>query len=457
MNHQPFPEPMIHCLSSTDYGSCLSIVDLQKPNKPEVHRFDGQIFKAFDRYDEYGGLFCLSSIDGIHFYDRRTKNTEVMSRITAATESKFNVIYNIFADGRTINVATIHNILVYDLRNPGNCVLKFKHFCEVPPNKNTFAQSLDNEYSKESIEFLMGDDFDRFEDSLDQVFQNSTSTTNKSLQKAVCLYSCRKNSFPILMTNYEPLDKAEVVNRFNYDLIREINQSIDPNRLFNQLTRSDVHPQRMFSSNVYNSDLLTNGVSCVYINNKLYYFQVDSKDQLAMQIVSQKPSSSELYGFEPLKKQAMNEPCEFVNNKALVSFKESELRNNIGKATWNEVLEDIDSNANNGSGSNSSSGELDTLSNKSGEHLQLEDLRKDVEAFIDDRPLKFDSESQKTDFDAYMQLGRVAMDEEEAQEGSPPGEEEDKLPKHLIEKAKELANERFFITKQCLNFLNNNY
>ena len=74
--------------------------------------------------------------------------------MTHALESKFNVIYNTFRDGRMINIVTMHNVLVFDIRNPGECVVKFKHFCDIPPNRHTFAKSIDDESNRDILEGL---------------------------------------------------------------------------------------------------------------------------------------------------------------------------------------------------------------------------------------------------------------------------------------------------------------
>ena len=44
------------------------------------------------------------------------------------------------------------------------------------------------------------------------------------IKNSICLYSCRQNAFPIYLTSYEPYDKQDIENKFNYDVIKEINQ-----------------------------------------------------------------------------------------------------------------------------------------------------------------------------------------------------------------------------------------
>ena len=62
------------CLSSRDDGSCLYMMDLEKPHKPMEHLLGDKIIKSYDTYDEYGKLFCMSDLDTLFLYDSRSKN-----------------------------------------------------------------------------------------------------------------------------------------------------------------------------------------------------------------------------------------------------------------------------------------------------------------------------------------------------------------------------------------------
>lgn len=238
---QKYPSNMLDCLSAREDGSCLYLVDLEKPHVPLEHVFTDKIIKSYDTYDDYGKLFCLSNHDTLFFYDSRTRDLNTLTRLTNAVESKYNLIYNTFRDGRIINLVTMSNVLVYDIRNPGSCILKFKHFCDVPPNRHTFAKSIDEEYHRDIIDDLvMDNNFNNFENQVNRLLQDTVEMKDKSLKNSISLYSCRRNSYPIYLTNYEPYDKQDIENKFNYDIIKEINLTLDQNRLFSQLTRSEV-------------------------------------------------------------------------------------------------------------------------------------------------------------------------------------------------------------------------
>lgn len=238
---QRYPSNMLDCLSAREDGACLYLIDLEKPHKPTEHLFGDKVIKSYDTYDDYGKLFCMSDHDTLFFYDSRTKETNELTKLTNSVESKFNLIYNTFRDGRIINLVTMANVLVYDIRNPGSCVLKFKHFCDVPPNRHTFAKSIDEECQRDMIDgLLMKDDFGDFEGQINKLLDDNVEMRDKSLKNSMSLYSCRKGSFPVYLTNYEPYDKQDVDNKFNYDIIKEINHTLDYNRLFSQLTKSEV-------------------------------------------------------------------------------------------------------------------------------------------------------------------------------------------------------------------------
>ena len=238
---QKYPLNSVDCLSTRDDGSCLYLIDLQRSDKPVPHVFSDKIIKSYESYDDYGKLFCMSNHDTLFLYDSRSKRLNEMIKITNSIESKFNLIYNTFRDGRMVSLVTMSNILVFDIRNPGECVLKFKHFCDVPPNRHVFAKGIDEEYHQDIIEELLeGHNFDQFENKVNMLLRDTVEMKDKTLKNSLCLYSCRKNSFPIFLSSYEPYDKQDVENKFNYDIIKEINQSLDPNRLFSQLTRSEV-------------------------------------------------------------------------------------------------------------------------------------------------------------------------------------------------------------------------
>lgn len=238
---QKYPSNMLDCLSARDDGSCLYQIDLEKPHIPIEHVFGDKLFKSYDTYDDYGKLFCMSNHDTVFFYDSRSRDLNTLTKLTNAVESKYNLIYNTFRDGRIINLVTLSNVLVYDIRNPGSCILKFKHFSDVPPNRHTFAKSIDEECHRDIIDDLVaGNDFSTFESQVDRLLMDNVEMRDKSLKNSMCLYSCRRNSYPLFLTSYEPYDKQDIENKFNYDIIKEINLTLDQNRLFSQLTRSEV-------------------------------------------------------------------------------------------------------------------------------------------------------------------------------------------------------------------------
>lgn len=485
---QKYPSTSVDCLSTREDGSCLYMIDLHKSHRPVEHVFNDRIIKSYDSYDEYGRVFCMSSHDTLFQYDCRDQNLNQIARITNQFESKFNLIYNTFRDGRMISLVTMQNILVFDIRNPGECVLKFKHFCDVPPNRHTFAKCRDEEVHQSLLESLLenSDKPDFLSDAaagLDSLLSNSGDLKDKTLKNSLCIYSCRHNSFPVFFPSYEPYDKQDVDNKLNYDIIKEINQTLDPNRLFTQLTRGEIHPQRLFSSNVMDSNQLTNGVSLMYHNEKVYYMHLDTSDNLAMQIVQKRGDKEKGYCFRRLEKPKA-EVFDEQTHKALVSFQEDpkmalrktsvEVKTDLPvmrcvsakdlsekvEPTGQEELQDV------------SSAELESLPDQEPPH-QLLDIRSQVKKLARGKmKFKIDGSTSNDLLGKYKKFADKILEENEEDpiamesrimEMSPVEQSRLMLnsgarhDKDDLAEAKELSNDRFFITKQTFNFLKGNY
>lgn len=485
---QKYPSTSLDCLSTRDDGSCLYVVDLEKSHQPLEHVFQDRIIKSYDSYDEYGRVYCMSSHDTLFQYDTREQNLNQIVRITNQFESKFNLIYNTFRDGRMISLVTMQNILVFDVRNPGECVLKFKHFCDVPPNRHTFAKCRDDEVHQSLLERLLAstkssDSLGGIEADLDNIYTDSVDYKDKTLKNSLCLYSCRHNSFPVFLPSYEPYDKEDVENKLNYDIIKEINQTLDPNRLFSQLTRGEIHPQRLFSSNVMDVNQRTNGVSLMYHKEKVYYVHLDNSDNLALQIIQKRGDKEKGYCFRRLEKPK-GEKYDEQTHKALVSFQEHPrmavrktsvevttdlpIQRRISAKDLSENLETNGAEELN----DVSSAELDSLPELD-QPRDLLDIRQQVKRLAQGK-MKFSlNRSSDTDLlKKYKSFADKILAENEEDpvvmesrimEMSPVEQSRlmiNSAAKHdkedLLE-AKELSNDRFFITKQTFNFLKGNY
>jgi len=458
---------MLDCLSSRDDGACLYLIDLEKPSNPVENVFPDKIIKSYDTYDDYGKLFCMSNHDTLFFYDSRDKILKQMLKVTNAIESKFNLIYNTFRDGRMINLVTMSNVLVFDIRNPGDCVLKFKHFCDVPPNRAIMAKSMDEECHRDIIDELMGRmDMQQFENRIDTMLRDNVEMHDKSLKNSMCLYSCRRNSFPIFLTSFEPYDKQDVENKFNYDIIKEINQSLDPNRLFSQLTRSDVHPQRLFSSNVIDPVLVTNGVSLLYHKEKVYFMHLDNEDNLSLQIIHRKDreKGEKGYAFKKLSKPANDHYVDSHDSKQLVKFVEVPLALKrkgsvtVDKTSLNVKSADIGD-------FDSESLELEPITDeKDKDFREYIDLRQEMKKLISNKmKFNFEDDTQKSNFAQYLDISKSMSDKEGGafsnqttpaiQHLAPPV----LLHKEDVDQCEAHCNDRFFLTKNAIKLLQEKY
>ena len=485
---QKHPSEMIDCLSSRDDGSCLYMIDLNKPHKPYEYVIEDKIIKAYDTYDDYDKLFCMSNHDSVFFYDTRTKARSVLSTVTNAMESKFNLIYNVFRDGRMINAVTISNVLVFDIRNPGESVLKFKHFCDVPPNRHVFAKSIDEESQRDMIDDLVaGNNLFDFEDKVSVLLSDNIEMKDKSLKNSMCLYSCRNNSFPVFLTSYEPLDKQEVENKFSYDIIKEINQTLDPNRLFSQLTRSEIHPQRLFSSNIIDNEQKTNGVSLVYHKEKVYFLHLDNNDHLSMQVI-QKKDKEKGYAF----RKFIKDPSLTYDEhkfKALVKFEEFPRlvlrKTSVTDLGGKNILEEDEESVRvkeTGSGQmdeeslqgkeeasleakqkenqkadfDSDSLELEPIVSQKN-HKELLDIRKTIGSILEKKhEYKFKSSEDRSNYSEILSYAE-SLDREkphpESQNNTRHPEKPRIFAREDLENCQRISNERYFITKHLYNTL----
>lgn len=453
----------LSCLSAREDGACLYLVDLERLDRLQERAFKEVVIKAYDRVDEYGELFVMSAQDKVYLYDIRNKKPSELVTIDSKLESKFNLIYNTFKEGRMINVVTMFNVLVFDIRNPGECVLKYKHFCDVPPNRHMPAQSVEPEAQADILDALGKPDFEK---KVDFYLSSPMEVQDKGLQNSLCLYSCRKNSYPIFLTSYEPYDKQDVENKFNYDIIKEINQTLDPNRLFSQLTRSEVHPQRLFSSNVIDQEKSTNGVSLLYHREKVYYLHLDSDDNLALQVIQRKEKDRSLLFSKILKTDS--EYVDASAGRCLTKYVENPRLNRRKKSMAEDQLNPLSDLPD----FDSESLALQTIDSDQGCYTSNLDIREKMENLAKGQ-LDFNMDTKQLELQAeYDNIVGELLDNRtssylnieennQATEGSASNKQAPFVPnvynKEDLEESQDFANSSFYLTKQGLLYLKEKY
>ena len=80
--------------------------------------------------DKIGMNYALIDYKNIFNFDTRDPRTlEVPFICVGDNYRHFSVNQCVFKQGRLINVVLENEILCYDVRNPGECILTIEHFC----------------------------------------------------------------------------------------------------------------------------------------------------------------------------------------------------------------------------------------------------------------------------------------------------------------------------------------
>lgn len=205
---------------------------------------------------------------------------------------------------------------------------------------------------------------------------------------------------------------------------------------------------------------MTNGVSLVYHREKVYFLHLDDNDQLALQIVTKK-DKDQGYTFKRLNKVGQEESTfEEGKHKALVNFVERPrlvLRKTSIQYPVNDPVSDIED-------FDSESLKLESI-NSEKEHRVFVDIRTKLNKVAEGKPkFAFKTAEQETTYNQFQELANSMMDDElgiTSQLGSPQGRELLYLnmvfDKDDLELARSNSNNRYYLTKQGINFLKDKY
>lgn len=206
--------------------------------------------------------------------------------------------------------------------------------------------------------------------------------------------------------------------------------------------------------------LSTNGLSLVYHREKVYSLHLDTDDQLSMQVISKK-DKDQGYGFKKLVKMGQeNDTYEEAKHKALVRFEERP-RIALRKTSVEYPMEEKAISTVGDFGSESL--EIENVRNEEDCRIFV-DLRNKLKKIAEDKPkMKFKGPAQADAYSKYLERSKKMMDEEpmESYIGSPKGREllylNSIFDKEDLKMAKNLSNERYYITKQAINILKEKY
>jgi hypothetical protein len=84
--------------------------------------------------DKIGLHFSLIDYKCIYNFDTRDPSTLNTPLVNIGENFRHLVVnQSIFKQGRLINVVQEDNIICYDIRNPGECILTIEHHCQNAP------------------------------------------------------------------------------------------------------------------------------------------------------------------------------------------------------------------------------------------------------------------------------------------------------------------------------------
>lgn len=244
--------------------------------------------QSLSRLDKLGMTYVAFDYKGALIFDTREKEMNNYLKITEK-EKQITIVHEGFKQGRLINFVTNNNISCFDMRNPGEMVLQIDHLSRVPPTvafKNTEVTDWELEYTLESND-------EEFEKSLDLlILKGEGSYIDEEFESGVLkssfgIFSPARAGDFFLINSIQPMRRGvDVRNNFNYEVIKEINNSLVNMNLFDGLTRFRKWPLKLYSSNYESDDHRIRGGRFLNLTNRMLCFSIDNKDRLLFQGVS---------------------------------------------------------------------------------------------------------------------------------------------------------------------------
>ena len=237
--------------------------------------------QGFQPYDNYGNLFTCFDYENGYLYDRREGTLNKLFDIEKY-QRHFNLIYSNFNQERVVSYITGEKVLTFDIRNTGECIYKLNHHCMTPPTEIVGINKESHNFIKKLSKI---EDFQEFQSIFDSRFSQES---NKNIYKdwtGVGLFSPRKKGSAIYMEEFRIKDKEKLKNTFYYEILKELNVTIDKDCLFQGLFQSKHRPLRLYSSNLSNPNNRIVGLNLVQVRDKLQCFCLDDEDTLTMQII----------------------------------------------------------------------------------------------------------------------------------------------------------------------------
>lgn len=288
-----FPKETIHRTEFVNNNSGLAILtsneyknskfvffDLQSQKKQE--RTLKNLIQNFQPYDLYGNLYTCFDYQNGYLYDKREGKLNKFFNLEKH-ERYFNLVYSTFNQERVISFVLSEKIASYDIRNMGECIHKMNHYCKAPPIQ-TIKILKEKDETIKNLSYK-NCNFEYFK----KQFENSASSFSKDKQPkgwfGIGLFSPRASGNFLYLDEYRIRDKAKLKNTFYYEILKELNLTIDRDCLFHGLFQTARRPVRLFSSNMRSPELRIKGAALLEKEKFLYCFNLDKNDGVSLQLL----------------------------------------------------------------------------------------------------------------------------------------------------------------------------
>lgn len=288
--------------SLNDQTRRIQLYDINKEKMSFLSKPIASRLHSLCQLDKVGLNFALVDYKCIYNFDTRDHSSLHTPLINIGENFRHLVInQSIFKQGRLINVVQEDNFICYDVRNPGECILTIEHHCQNAPTictrlKNINDWKLDEMIQKSSLE-QFEEEIDRLVKSKEEsniIISSSYQSESDILRASHLLYNQGHNGELIMVNNFQPLRKGvDIQNEFNFEVIKEINNSLAKSNLFNGLTRFRRWPIKLYQSNYESNQNRIRGCQLLRLKNKVFVLSLDNQNDLMVQSFKVKKSKED--------------------------------------------------------------------------------------------------------------------------------------------------------------------
>ena len=420
----------------TNNNRSIQIFDTEK-NPIRIFDSKKQIFSV-SKIDKIGSSFMATDFQGCSLIDYRMPKLSPLIDFSRK-DRELDLVHEGFKQGRMLNFVSNNGITCFDIRNPGEIVLEIEHFSLQPPSvavpvQNALDWEIDDIYNIEKFP-----DFEKkFESLISENFKNNFSGEDEVLdifRSGFGLFSPAHAGDLFFLNNFQPLRKdVDIQNIFNYEVIKEINNSLTNVTLFDGLTRFRKWPTKLYSSNYESDTNRMRGAQFLKFENSVLCFSVDNFDSLCFQALSKDNQNRIIHSRVSIDEAKEREEMRMEENFLVEKSKKNEFLD----------FEELD--------------ELEEIKNTQG-YKELIDMRTDAKSIVrGDFFLKEMNEEEKNELQKIKNLQKQMTLEAKRQtrDAAHSGEFQG-LGKRNLSELKLLTNDKFYLTKGLMDFYRENW